>query len=335
MNRIFSGLQPTGNIHLGNYLGAVRNWVNLQSDYECIYCIVDLHAITVAQDPAALRKSIMETTATYIACGLDPKQSIIFNQSTVSAHAELAWIMSCHTTIGKLNRMTQFKDKAGKNKEKASLGLYSYPVLMAADILAYKATHVPVGDDQKQHLELTRDIASVFNESAAKEFFPLPETLILGGATRVMSLRDGTKKMSKSEESDMSRINLMDDADLITKKLKKAKSDMIEGISYDIAERPEVSNLLTIYSAVTEQSIEAATQECAAMNMATLKQTIADALIAHLAPIQQRYTELMVEPSYISDILTDGAARADAIARPIMNDVKDVMGFYLPNGSGS
>ena len=330
MSRIFSGLQPTGNIHLGNYLGAVRNWVSLQESYECIYCIVDLHAITVAQDPAALRESIMETTAAYIACGLDPKQSIIFNQSTVSAHAELAWIMSCHTTIGKLNRMTQFKDKAGKNKEKASLGLYSYPVLMAADILAYKATHVPVGDDQKQHLELTRDIASVFNESAGSEMFPLPETLILGDATRVMSLRDGTNKMSKSEASDMSRINLTDDTDLIMKKIKKAKSDMIEGISYDVDARPEVSNLLTIYAAVTEQSVEDATNECAAMNMATFKQALTDALIVHLSPIQERYAALMDDKTYISDILSDGAARADAIARPIMDEIKDVMGFYLP-----
>ncbi len=237
MKRILSGVQPTGNLHLGNYLGAIRNWVQMQDDYECLYMLADLHAITVPQEPQALRKAVREVTAAMIACGIDPKKSAIFPQSAIAAHSELAWILSCHTPLGWLNRMTQFKEKAGKHREEAVLGLYSYPVLMAADVLVYKATHVPVGEDQKQHLELCRHIAGAFNRQYETEFFPLPEPLILGDATRVMSLRDGTKKMSKSDESDYSRINLTDDADAIAKKFKKAKSDMIEGMS-EISTKP-------------------------------------------------------------------------------------------------
>src|SRR5271163_1201488 len=256
MNRIFSGIQPTGNLHLGNYLGAIRNWVALQHDYECIFCIVDLHALTQPQDPDELRHSTREVTAAYIAAGIDAEHCIIFNQSMVSAHAELAWLLSCLTPLGWLNRMTQFKERAGKNREMAGLGLYTYPVLMAADILVYKATHVPVGEDQRQHLELSRDIAQKFNNDfGAPDFFPLPEPVITGTATRVMSLRDGTKKMSKTDESDYSRINLTDDADAIAQKIRKAKTDpgTLPDSEKGLEGRPEAENLINIYAALAEE----------------------------------------------------------------------------------
>jgi tryptophanyl-tRNA synthetase len=252
--RVLSGVQPTGNLHLGNYLGAIRNWVGLQDSHECLFMLADLHAITVPQNPADLTRNTRETAAAYIACGIDPKRSAIFPQSAVTMHAELAWILNCHTPLGWLNRMTQFKEKSGKNKEAAPVGLYAYPVLMAADILGYHATHVPVGEDQKQHLELARDIAGAFNRAYGEEFFPLPEPLIMPTAARIMSLRDGSKKMSKSDPSDYSRITLTDDADAIAKKIRKATSDSIEGVTYDPEGRPEVANLLTIYGALTNST---------------------------------------------------------------------------------
>ena len=266
MNRIFSGVQPTGNLHLGNYLGAIRNWVALQNDYECIFCIVDLHALTLPQDPAELRASTREVTAAYIAAGIDPERCIIFNQSMVSAHVELAWLLACLTPLGWLNRMTQFKEKAGKNDEMAGLGLYAYPVLMAADILVYKATHVPVGEDQKQHLELARDIAGAFNRRYECQFFPLPEPQIFGTATRVMSLRDGTKKMSKSDSSDYSRINMTDGADAIALKIRRAKTDpeLLPAAISDLERRPEADNLIGIYGALAGLSREAALARFAA-----------------------------------------------------------------------
>lgn len=330
MGRVFSGVQPTGNLHLGNYLGAIRNWVAMQDTHECIYCIVDLHAITVPQDPAQLRASIRATAAAYIACGINPETSIIFNQSTVPVHSELGWILSCHTPLGWLNRMTQFKEKAGKQKDNAVLGLYSYPVLMAADILGYKATHVPVGEDQKQHLELARDIAGAFNRAYGVEFFPLPEPLILGEATRVMSLRDGRNKMSKSDPSEFSRIHLLDSDDEINQKIRKAKSDMVDGMSYDVENRPEASNLLTIYAAVTTRTIEQVVAECASMNFSAFKQTLADALIAHISPIRQKMHHLLDDAAYLDGILRTGATKAQAIAQPIHQQVQDLIGFFRP-----
>lgn len=331
MGRVFSGVQPTGNLHLGNYLGAIRNWVAMQQQHECIYCIVDLHAITVPQDPEKLRASIRATAASYIACGIDPAKSIIFNQSTVSAHSELGWILSCHTPLGWLNRMTQFKEKAGKQRDNAVLGLYSYPVLMAADILGYKATHVPVGEDQKQHLELARDIAGAFNRAYGVELFPLPEPLILGEATRVMSLRDGRNKMSKSDPSDYSRIHLLDSDEEILQKIRKAKSDMLDGITYDVELRPEASNLLTIYASVTQQTVDQAVLECGALTFSAFKQLLADALIAHIAPIRATMTTLLDDQAYLDGILKQGAQKAQAIADPILDDVKDIVGFFRPS----
>jgi tryptophanyl-tRNA synthetase len=421
---VFSGVQPTGNLHLGNYLGAIKNWVGLQHQHASMFCIVDMHAITVFQDPIALQKAIRETAAAYIACGIDPEKSIVFVQSTVSAHAELAWILNCHTPLGWLNRMTQFKEKAQqsklgtenvikfakelnkrirrlqksvdegmvghgllsqylereklekycstlevaladleediKNSSVAKLGLYSYPVLMAADILAYKATHVPVGEDQKQHLELARDIAGAFNRaypvssppcssadshmghgsgltrptdretSSVGGFFPLPEPLILGEATRVMSLRDGTKKMSKSDESDFSRIHLMDDADTILQKIKKAKSDMEPGpIRYNLAVRPEASNLITIYAAVRGISRAEAETEIANDNFSAFKTRLAEALIAHLAPIRAKMVDLLADAAELDRILKKGSERAADVANPILKEVKKTIGFPI------
>jgi tryptophanyl-tRNA synthetase len=326
--RILSGIQPTGIMHLGNYLGAIRHWVAMQQDYECLFMLADLHAITVPYDPNLLRHHIRSTAASYIACGIDPDRSTIFVQSTLPAHAELAWILNCLTPLGWLNRMTQFKEKAGKNKDHASMGLYGYPVLMAADILLYHATHVPVGDDQKQHLELARDIAGAFNRFYATEHFPLPEPMILGEATRVMSLRDGTKKMSKSDPSDASRIHLNDEADVIRSKLTKAKSDMEVGITYAPETRPEVANLLTIYASVTGQRVKEAEEECAALNFSQFKARVADALIAHLSPIAERYRVLMENPVYLDGILSDGQAKAALIAEPHMREIKCIAGFY-------
>src|SRR5271154_6424137 len=278
MNRIFSGIQPTGNLHLGNYLGAIRNWVALQGDYDCIFCIVDMHALTLPQDPNELRGQTREVTAAYIAAGIDPERCIIFNQSTVSAHSELAWLLGCLTPLGWLNRMTQFKEKAGKQRDMAGLGLYSYPVLMAADILVYKATHVPVGEDQKQHLELSRDIAGAFNRRYERDFFPLPEPQIFGAATRVMSLRDGTKKMSKSDSSDYSRINMTDDAEAIALKIRRAKTDPLPlpASAAEADARPEADNLLGIFAALADLTRDQAIARFAGANFSDFKRDLAD-----------------------------------------------------------
>jgi tryptophanyl-tRNA synthetase len=305
MRRIFSGIQPTGNLHLGNYLGAIQNWVKLQDEFECIYCVVDLHAITVPQDPRELKQNTREVAASVLAAGINPTTSILFNQSQVPQHAELAWIFNCVARLGWLNRMTQFKEKAGKNRENATVGLYAYPTLMAADILAYKATHVPVGDDQKQHLELTRDIAQAFNAMFGEEFFPLPEPQILGKATRVMSLRDGNAKMSKSDPSEYSRITMRDDADTIMAKIKKAKTDPepLPSEMDGLADRPEAKNLVSIYAALAETSAEDVLREYGGQGFGVFK------------------------PALIDVILKDGAERAHAIARPIMADIRRLTGF--------
>ena len=327
MSRILSGVQPTGNLHLGNYLGAIRNWVKLQESHECLFMLADLHAITVPQDPKQLSANVRETAAAYIACGIDPKKSVIFPQSSVAAHSELAWILSCHTPLGWLNRMTQFKEKAGKDRENALLGLYSYPVLMAADILVYKATHVPVGEDQKQHLELCRDIAGAFNRQYQTEFFPIPEPLILGQATRVMSLRDGTKKMSKSDESDYSRITLTDDADTIALKLRKAKSDMVEGdITFDDA-RPEAKNLLTIYAALSGISNEKAQKSVAGKNFSDFKKMLTEVAVETLSPITRTMRELLQSPDYINQVLQKGVSDARNNADNTVKEIKELIGF--------
>jgi tryptophanyl-tRNA synthetase len=332
--RVLSGVQPTGNLHLGNYLGAIKQWVAMQDSHESLFCIVDLHAITLPQDPRELRHSTREVAAAYLAAGIDPARSAIFHQSAVPAHAELSWILSCIARMGWLNRMTQFKDKAGKDKEKASVGLYVYPVLMAADILAYKATHVPVGADQKQHLELARDIAAKFNNDMdAEDFFPLPEPMIQGSGTRVMSLRDGTAKMSKSDPSDLSRITFTDDADTIAKKFKKAKSDadVLPSEEAGLEGRPEAINLVNIYAALAEERVEDTLARFGGQGFGALKPALAELAVEKLAPISQRMRELMAEPDEIDRILTDGAERADAIATPVLREVKDIMGF-LPRG---
>ena len=332
MNRIFSGIQPTGNLHLGNYLGAIRNWVALQNDYDCIFCIVDLHAITMPQEPAALRASTREVAAAYIAAGVDPDRCTIFNQSTVPGHPQLAWILSCMTPLGWLNRMTQFKEKAGKQKDMAGLGLYAYPVLMAADILLYKATHVPVGEDQKQHLELARDIAGAFNRAYGVEFFPLPEPQILGTATRVMSLRDGTRKMSKSDPSDYSRINMTDDADAVALKIRRARTDLlplpdsVEGL----ADRPEAENLLDIYAALSGRSREAAVSEFAGAQFSAFKERLAELAVSVLGPIGMEMKRLTAAPDHVDAILARGAARANAIAAPNLAEVYDLVGMLRP-----
>ncbi len=330
-NLVFSGVQPTGNLHLGNYLGAIKQWVALQDQHDCLFCIVDYHAITVPQDPAELRAHTLDTAAAYIAAGIDPKRSPIFHQSSVNYHTELAWLFSCITPLGWLNRMTQFKEKAGKQKDRAALGLYSYPVLMAADILLYKATHVPVGDDQKQHLELAREIAGTFNDryfgDSANGLLPLPEPLMMGAATRVMSLKDGTAKMSKSDPSELSRINLTDDADTIAKKVKKAKSDTIEGISYDKEARPEVSNLLTIFAAVTDSTVEAIAAEYVNSGFGAFKAALADACVAHLAPITEEIRRLRADEGYLLDILRSGAEAAGVRAEKNIKEIKDTIGF--------
>jgi tryptophanyl-tRNA synthetase len=329
--RVFSGVQPSGALTLGNYLGALKRFVELQdSGMETIYCVVDLHAITVWQDPAALKRATREVTAAFIACGLDPKRSILFNQSQVPAHAELAWVFNCVVRLGWLNRMTQFKDKAGKHRENASAGLYIYPALMAADILTYRGTHVPVGEDQKQHLELARDIAQKFNNDFnAPDFFPLPEPLIGGPAPRVMSLRDGTKKMSKSDPSDMSRINLTDDADAIASKIRKARTDpeplpeTLEGLEG----RAEARNLVGIYAALAGTSAEAVVAEFAGKGFGNFKPALADLAVSHLGPITAEMTRLMADPAEIDRTLGDGANRAAALAEPILAETYDKVGF--------
>ena len=340
--RVFSGVQPTGNLHLGNYLGAIVNFVKLQADYDCIYCVVDMHGITQAMSvwggPAELARSTREVTAAFIACGIDPKAHIVFNQSQVPGHAELAWVFNCVARLGWLNRMTQFKEKAGKDRENASVGLYDYPVLMAADILLYRATHVPVGDDQKQHLELTRDIAIKFNNDFAGSiasngfgdaFFPVTEPLITGPATRVMSLRDGTKKMSKSDPSDYSRINLTDDTDTIAQKLRKAKTDphALPSEPEGLKERPEADNLVGIYAALADVTREDVLREFGGAQFSAFKPALADLAVARLAPIAGEMRKLLADPGHIDAILADGAGRAAAIAEKTMAGVKDVVGF--------
>ena len=341
--RVFSGMQPTGNLHLGNYLGAMVQWVAMQKTHECIFCVVDMHAITqpmsVWGGPAVLTGQIRAVTAAYIAAGIDPKQSILFNQSQVPEHAELAWIFNCVARLGWLNRMTQFKEKAGKDRENASVGLYAYPVLMAADILAYRATHVPVGDDQKQHLELCRDIAQKFNNDFADSirhagyedgiYFPLAEPVIIGPAARVMSLRDGTKKMSKSDPSDLSRINMTDDADTIAKKIQKAKTDPepLPAATEGLEKRPEADNLVGIYAALGDTTKADVLKQFGGAQFSSFKKALVDLAVSRLSPVNAEVTRLLADPAEIDRILADGARRARAIAGPIMNDVKDIVGF--------
>ena len=342
MKRIFSGVQPTGNLHLGNYLGAIRNFVGLQHDYDCIYCVVDMHAITVWQDPEELKRNTREVTAAYLAAGIDPKGSIIFNQSQVPAHAELAWVFNCVTRIGWLNRMTQFKDKAGKHQEKASSGLYVYPNLMAADILTYKATHVPVGEDQKQHLELARNIAQKFNHDYGVEYFPIIEPLIMGAATRVMSLRDGSRKMSKSDPSEMTRITMTDDADAIAKKIKKATSDagMLPGPEIlsengSLPEetrkaRPEAYNLLGIYAALADETWAETLARFEGQGFGAFKPALAELAVEKLSPIGDEMNRLMDDPGYVDSVLRDGAGKARELSEPILREVHDIVGFLRP-----
>ena len=328
--KVFSGVQPTGNLHLGNYLGAIKNFVSLQNKFECIYCIVDLHAITNYQDPNELKSNTLETVASFVASGLDPQKNIIFNQASVSAHSELAWIFNCVARIGWMNRMTQFKEKAGKNKENASVGLMVYPNLMAADILLYKATHVPVGEDQKQHLELTRDIAKKFNNDfKCDNYFPIVEPLIPKDIPRVMSLRDGMKKMSKSEDSDQSRINLTDEKDLIDQKIKKAKTDS-EPIPSEInglKNRKEAANLISIYASLNNLKISEVLKEFGGKNFSTFKGKLSESLIEIISPIGSKIKELMKDKRYLNEILKKGTIKADTIARKNIKEIYDIIGL--------
>ena len=330
--KIFSGVQPSGNLHLGNYLGAIKNFVELQNekDSECVYCIVDLHAITVKQNPNELKKNIKETLATFIASGLDPKKSIIFNQSSVSAHSEGAWILSCVARMGWLNRMTQFKEKAGKDKEKASIGLYAYPVLMAADILLYDATHVPVGNDQKQHLELCRDIAQRFNNDFnSPDFLKVPEPLIQKHFSRIMSLKDGTKKMSKSDPSDLSRINLTDEKDEIINKIKKAKTDTMSmpGPGENLSKRPEVENLLGIYASLSSQDLKDTIKQFSAKNFSEFKENLSELVVEKINPISNEIKKLLDDETHLSNILFEGFQKADKIASKKIKLMKEIIGF--------
>ena len=328
---IFSGMQPSGNLHLGNYLGALINWVRLQDAYNCIYCVVDLHAITVPQDPKHLIAQTREIAAAYIASGVDPKQSIVFAQSAVPAHMELAWYFNCVARMGWVERMTQFKDKVGKDAERASVGLFTYPVLQAADILVYKATHVPVGEDQRQHLELSRDIADRFNRDFDRPgFFPLPEPLIQGPGARIMSLKDGSKKMSKSDPSDLSRINLIDDSDTIAKKIRKARTDTdpIPGTVEGLEDRPEVNNLVGIYAALSGQSKAEILNTFEGQGFGAFKPALADLAVEHLGPVTEEMRRLMDDPAEIDAILADGAERAQAMAEPIIEEVRQVIGLW-------
>jgi tryptophanyl-tRNA synthetase len=332
--RIFSGIQPSGNLTLGNYLGAMRNWARLQAEksYECIFCVVDQHAITVPQNPAELRNSTREVASGMIASGVDPDDCILFNQSYVPEHAQLAWVFNCVARMGWLNRMTQFKEKAGKDRENATVGLFVYPNLMAADILAYKGTHVPVGDDQKQHLELARDIAQAFNSMFGKEIFPLPEPQIFGAATRVMSLRDGTKKMSKSEPSDMSRINMTDEAELIAQKIRKAKTDAdpLPETTDGLTERPEARNLVGIYAALSDQTPEQVLAEFAGQGFGAFKPKLADLAVSVMGPIGTEMKRLTADTEYVDGILRKGGDRARDLARPVIEEVYDAVGFLRP-----
>ena len=326
--RIFSGVQPTGNLHLGNYLGAIRNWADFQKDFECIYCVVDLHAITVPRTREQLTNDTFEVTAGLIASGINPDSSILFNQSQVSSHSELAWIFNCTAKLGWLNRMTQFKEKAGKNRENASVGLYVYPTLMASDILAYKATHVPVGEDQKQHLELTRDIALAFNSSYGENFFPLPEPQIFGTASRVMSLRDGESKMSKSDVSDYSRINLKDTSIEISLKFKKAKSDPnpLPFSIKELAERPEAKNLVGIYAALSSKSDEDVLKEFGGKGFGIFKPALADLAVSVLEPINNELKKLMDDKSYLKSVLKNGSDKALNVSQKVLSDVYEIIG---------
>jgi tryptophanyl-tRNA synthetase len=336
--RVFSGVQPTGNLHLGNYLGAIKRFVELQAKHDCLFCVVDLHAITVWQDPRDMKNNTREVTAAFLAAGIDAKRHIVFNQSQVPQHAELAWIFNCVARLGWLNRMTQFKEKAGKDKEAASVGLYVYPNLMAADILAYRATHVPVGEDQKQHLELARDIAQKFNVDFAAAigdagyengFFPLPEPLIYGPATRVMSLKDGARKMSKSDPSDLSRINLTDDADAIARKFRRAKTDPhpLPGDLAELKSRPEAANLLGIYAALRGETIATSLHEFAGHQFSSFKQSLVDLAVATLGPIAAEMKRLMADPAFVDAVLADGSERAEALSAPVLAEVKKILGF--------
>jgi len=330
--KIFSGVQPTGNLHLGNYLGAIKNFVELNNDNKnkCVFCVVDLHAITVSQDPKELRNNIRETVATFIASGIDPKKSIIFNQSQVSAHSEAAWILSCVARMGWLNRMTQFKEKAGKDKEKASIGLYSYPILMAADILLYDSTHVPVGDDQKQHLELCRDIAQRFNNDfKVDDFFKIPEPLIQKEFSRIMSLKDGLKKMSKSELSDLSRINLTDEKDQIINKIKKAKTDPLPMPSAldELEKRPEARNLIGIYSNITNSTLQQSIEKFSEKNFSEFKENLSQVIVDKIIPISKEIKKLLNEKNYLDSILSDGYEKANEIASQKIKKIHEIVGF--------
>jgi tryptophanyl-tRNA synthetase len=344
-SRVFSGVQPTGNLHLGNYLGAIKRFVEMQASHDCLYCVVDLHAITVWQDPKELKRNTREVTAAFLAAGIDANAHIVFNQSQVPEHAELAWILNCVARLGWLNRMTQFKEKAGKDREAASVGLYVYPNLMAADILCYRATHVPVGEDQKQHLELARDIAQKFNVDFAESireagydngFFPLPEPLISGPATRVMSLKDGSKKMSKSDPSDLSRINLTDEADSIAKKIRKAKTDpeALPSEPKGLAARPEAANLVGIYAALNDATPEMVLNDFGGLQFSVFKQSLVELAVAKLAPLASEMKRLMADPAYVDKVLAEGSNRAAAIAGPIVSEVKKILGFVRSRQTG-
>lgn len=332
MNRIFSGIQPSGNLQLGNYLGAIRNWARMQKDYECIFCVVDLHAITLPQDPEAMRRATREVAAGMIAGGVDPEHCTIFNQSQVPEHAELTWIFSCVARLGWLNRMTQFKDKVGKDRDGAFVGLYTYPILQAADILAYKATDVPVGEDQKQHIELSRDIAQAFNSMFGIDFFPLPEPRIQAEAARIMSLRDGSKKMSKSDPSDNSRINMTDGPDDIAQKIRRAKTDphplpeTVDGLEG----RPEATNLITIYAALSDRTVESVVDEFAGKGFGDFKGALSDLAVSTLGPIGDEMQRLMAAPDEVDAILRRGAEKARSIAQPIVREAQEIVGFLRP-----
>lgn len=327
-NRVVSGIQPSGIMHLGNYLGAIKNWLPLQDKHQCLFFLADLHTITVQQDPKKLRRNVISTAAAYLACEIDPKKSILFSQSNVTEHSELGWILSCMTSIGWLERMTQFKDKGGADKARSSLGLFSYPVLQAADVLLYKADLVPVGEDQRQHLELARDIASSFNRYVNHEYFKLPDAMIMKSAARIMSLRDGSNKMSKSDPSDLSRINLTDDADVILQKIKKAKSDSIAEISYDKENRPEVANLLEIYSCLTEKSIADIQDQYSGKLMGQFKSELAEVVIDKITPIGKKIKDLCSnDEAYVRQVLKEGAASARSIADVNIKEIKELCGF--------
>jgi tryptophanyl-tRNA synthetase len=331
-NRVFSGIQPSGGMHLGNYLGAIRKFVDLQATHDCYFCVVDMHAITVWQDPRKLREQTFHVVASYLAAGIDPARAAVLHQSAVPAHAELAWIFNCVARLGWLDRMTQFKDKAGKDKERASVGLYTYPVLMAADILLYKATHVPVGEDQKQHLELARDIAGKFNrEFGVEEFFPLPEPLIKGPGARIMSLRDGAAKMSKSDPSEQATIYLSDDADAIAKKIKKAKTDPepLPSETAGLADRPEAANLVAIYAALAGKSDAEVLKEFGGEGFGKFKPALADLVVERLSPIGAELRRLEADPAYLRRVLMDGAGRAAAVADKTVAEVKEIVGFVV------